>query len=462
MAGTNRAITSRFVLTYLAVLMIPVLLSTLFFSSIYQILLGNTSDSATSSLSQMNTALEQRVSEMESIAFELNRNRQTRVFSLEKGGFSDKVPSMLVELQNRLPNYGVSNKFIKEYYLLFPNSEIVANNNIAYGYHEFFDRYLRYENMTYEQWRDAVSAIGTSVWGAQPVRMLKIGGPAGSDTVELNLISFVYTQGYLTSDNTTVLFVVDEETVREITDIPDQDSLLIRDASGGIIFESGRNAALFRDVRPEAGEGNSTVQTVGGERIFVTSLMSPATGWEYLLIKPYNDAMKTLHATVVGMLAVVVASLLIGAVAAVFFSMGKRAPAMKLASHNTLLRQEMDAQKPILMNTFMERLLRNKLDEGNIARNEQYLGIKPMASYQCAIVQLYSARADGMEWFEKVKITFRGVLQRRYGQENLFCHDIDDDKIACVFESALTAPPWPPPLENTRQTLSRWCTSVMG
>ena len=81
------------------------------------------------------------------IAYELSQNSELIRFGRYADGFQGETPSRLLELQNNLPNYSVSNKFIRDYFVLYPESGIVLNNRVAYDYEDFFRSYIGYSGI---------------------------------------------------------------------------------------------------------------------------------------------------------------------------------------------------------------------------------------------------------------------------------------------------------------------------
>lgn len=137
----------RLLATYLVILLIPICASVFVFQPVYRQVQENTRDTVSGSLQQTAGALKQRMEEIETIAYELSQNSELIRFGQYADGFQGETPSRLLELQNNLPNYSVSNKFIRDYFVLYPESGIVLNNRVAYDYEDFFRSYIGYSGI---------------------------------------------------------------------------------------------------------------------------------------------------------------------------------------------------------------------------------------------------------------------------------------------------------------------------
>ena len=137
----------RLLATYLVILLIPICASVFVFQPVYRQVQENTRDTVSGSLQQTAGALKQRMEEIETIAYKLSQNSELIRFGRYADGFQGETPSRLLELQNNLPNYSVSNKFIRDYFVLYPESGIVLNNRVAYDYEDFFRSYIGYSGI---------------------------------------------------------------------------------------------------------------------------------------------------------------------------------------------------------------------------------------------------------------------------------------------------------------------------
>ena len=125
----------RLLATYLVILLIPICASVFVFQPVYRQVQENTRDTVSGSLQQT------------AGAHELSQNSELIRFGQYADGFQGETPSRLLELQNNLPNYSVSNKFIRDYFVLYPESGIVLNNRVAYDYEDFFRSYIGYSGI---------------------------------------------------------------------------------------------------------------------------------------------------------------------------------------------------------------------------------------------------------------------------------------------------------------------------
>ncbi|HIQ59452.1 MAG TPA: helix-turn-helix transcriptional regulator [Candidatus Merdivicinus intestinavium] len=428
---------ARLLLTYFAVLTIPILISVFAFQSAYQAIENSTRSSMAAALQQTSAALEQRISEIETITYELYQNNELIRFGLETDGMEGTTPSKLLELQHNLPSYSVSNQFIADYYILFPNSEIVLNNKLAYTYEKFFQYYLRYERIPLETWREwGLRDAYPRVLENQPIWMQEQGGGGQKvNGMERQAgVAFLMKSGRSYSSRMYIMILVDEEELRSLVQNnlhSDADYIRISDENGTILFEAGASEAYRDYVLPPAQDGDS-FHYVRDENAFITTHYSENLRWNIVSIRPYRDVMSNL--TRVGRIIwiCIALSFLIGLGIAVLFTVRKNAPVMSLLHDNHALRQRLEAQKPFMQNTFLERLLAGRLENREIETVASYLQIPIMKDCRCAVAHFFDMEHN-RERLEQAKLQLSNALEQQAGQGACYCHDIAADKLACVF-----------------------------
>lgn len=218
-------------------------------------------------------------------------------------------------------------------------------------------------------------------------------------------------------------------------------------AEGGYLRITGRNDRLLYECGAAETYGGYPDPEFSGEAFafreedgaFVAEYRLEGTGWRVLSVRPYAEIARNLRRMSRNIWGFVALSLAVGAGVAVFFSLRKTAPVMSLLRDNRVMEEQLEAQKPLLLNTFLERLLTGSIGEEEIARSAAYLQFPDLAQWQCAMVHFFDFRRKG-EDAEELRVLFRSVMQA--AGEPCYCHNVGSDKITCIFSgpSALLGP----------------------
>lgn len=429
----------RLLLTYLAVLIIPILISVFVFRSAYQVIETSIKATTAASLQQAGIALEQRVSEIETMTYELYQNNELIRFGINTSGMKGETPSKLLELQNNLPNYSVSNKFILDYFILFPNSEIVLNNKIAYTYENFFQYYLNYDNIDLDTWRHWSDQDNyPKILPNQSIQMLDKTGSSAintSDTQKRSVVTFLMKSGKSYSTRMYIMILVDGQEFYNLVRgnlHTNSDYLRIMDTQGNFLYEAGAEEIYHQyELLDNLQKEDSFYHLSEQQDLFVSNHYSQALGWNILSIRPYGDVMTNLNHVNRNVRIFIILSFLIGIASAVLFTVRKNTPVMSLLLDNHTLQEKMEQQKPFLLNTFLERLLLGRLKEPEVQQIASYLQFPMLSNYQCAIIHFFDMQ-QGLEQLEQVKLVFSNMLEKNMDAP-CYCHDIGSDKLACIF-----------------------------
>ena len=152
-------------------------------------------------------------------------------------------------------------------------------------------------------------------------------------------------------------------------------------AEGGYLRITGRNDRLLYECGAAETYGGYPDPEFSGEAFafreedgaFVAEYRLEGTGWRVLSVRPYAEIARNLRRMSRNIWGFVALSFAVGAGVAAFFSLRKTAPVMSLLRDNRALEEQLEAQKPLLLNTFLERLLTGSIGEEEIARSAAYL-----------------------------------------------------------------------------------------
>lgn len=136
-------------------------------------------------------------------------------------------------------------------------------------------------------------------------------------------------------------------------------------AEGEYLRITGRNDRLLYECGAAETYGGYPDPEFSGEAFafreedgaFVAEYRLEGTGWRVLSVRPYAEIARNLRRMSRNIWGFVALSFAVGAGVAAFFSLRKTAPVMSLLRDNRAMEEQLEAQKPLLLNTFLERLL---------------------------------------------------------------------------------------------------------
>ena len=150
----KRKLTLSFLRSYAAVLIVPFLLSLLF----YLLSIHEVNESAIRMNNQVlesaSNQIELSLTEIDNVTHEIVTKSSVRLFQWKSSGFDYPNAYKLIEVRDTLDNYALTHDIIDQYFLLFNRSGIVMNNSFIYTYDAFFNQYFSLPGMSSEEVRN--------------------------------------------------------------------------------------------------------------------------------------------------------------------------------------------------------------------------------------------------------------------------------------------------------------------
>jgi two-component system, response regulator YesN len=141
----------NFLLSYLSVLMIPVLIGTYAYYKTVQVIEEDAKKANMAVLDQSKETLDIRLQEVEQLATDLALNPKVIQFMNVKPPFTDREYYQIYEVFKDINKYRL-NKFVSDYYLHFLGGQMLITPNTTYQLPNGYGRYFKYGQLDYEQW----------------------------------------------------------------------------------------------------------------------------------------------------------------------------------------------------------------------------------------------------------------------------------------------------------------------
>jgi two-component system response regulator YesN len=473
--GVNREILFKFLIPYVVVLIIPLVLGFIYYSTTASIVDKDEEVANLAILKQCSLILDQRFDEINSIVNQIESNPYVYSFENYSAPFTYPNSYRINETKNNLYDVKSSNDFILNYFLLFNKSKLVLNNNIVYRYQDFYNLYFDYKSLNYSQWLKMISSdvTGNFTIGYQPVSSVELHASTQAGKTDYNVVTYMLPLLSSNMRNGYIMLLIDNKDIVQLLsqlNVSDGGCAYIEDKSGKVItgIASG-NVDLHKVQKDIIGkydlhDGVSSVR-INNKNMIVNCIQSKTSGLQYVGVQSPGVALVKLHYVHFLIIMVFLFSLLFGILASVFLAKKSSKPIEEimngisgykksgekidvysyiknainsLAKNNEMLKAEVAAQMPILRVSFLNRLFKGEfISENEIKKIMTNIKIDfegdsffvVIFKYILNITQQYEADYDEMNGF---KIVVRKTVDLLLNEESLY-YDVEEDKLSFLF-----------------------------
>ncbi|MCF2941079.1 helix-turn-helix domain-containing protein [Paenibacillus alkaliterrae] len=277
----------KYLISYLALLIIPLLLIGLL---VYQHYVAILKDEITSNhqrmLEQIQDSFDSKIKEMNKISAEIASKPELTPYQLKQNMYN------AVKAKNLFLTYTSANIFIKEVFLYIKDQPYVYSGSSTYPTALFIDTFYRYENWSFEQFTKDMSELDRPVLRhSEPIASARL----TDDRVLTYLVPLPLNAA---SPYGSVMFVIEEKTVRKML----QGLLDNSDGNTVILDEKGNRVVSLRDEAylEQSGFhrqaerlpiGTSTGMLDGKEYAF-SKVRSDDFNWTYITMLPIEQFMQ--------------------------------------------------------------------------------------------------------------------------------------------------------------------------
>ncbi len=397
----------RYLVSYLAVFLIPVLLSIVIYKNLVDLLVKDSLNANMAILEQSRIIIDQRMAELDSIAWNIATNG-----SVSRLLYSpSQTPEMITDAFNKMRadfySYKASNNFIADYFIYFKYIDSVTILDTLYKpgeYYRYFQKVYTNWQTGYDQWYNFIRGEYSE---DKTVMTLESNTENGDST-----IMFVYKLPLYTADlslgslgiiiNNVQLKALMQNAVEE-----NRGFFYLLDQNGKTIACSGGSAAAnLPELEFKDGRGTE-IANVNGHNMLVTYVKSSHLGWKYIIAVPQESVMAKANSIKNGLLLIIVLCLLYGLIVSFVFASGYSKPLkyllddivlqvkkteqlpcndtygfikgafMQLAAESTVQEDMIKKQMPILTDNFYTKLIKGEIrSDEEIRRYELILNLK--------------------------------------------------------------------------------------
>jgi two-component system response regulator YesN len=459
----QHALVVRFMVSFLIILLIPVLIGTLVYQEAIRIVEEDTKASALSMLNQCRDVIDRQLAAIDITKIQIGLLPQLNYLLYTDNRQDLAFYYQMNDLKARLRPYTITNDFMADFFIFMKRPDYIIAPAMAYDVKFFFERILRSHDIRKERWLEKMDRYHAG--SVFPASKLTI------ENREYFVIPYIHSlpTRYSRQVEGAIVFLLNAEVINKMLSrvSPVRDNwVFILNREGQIITGlSPRRfpAKLPPDLRPKT-EGFDRVR-YRGEEMIVSSTTSPYNGWTYVNILPSRLVMGKVTYIRQIVWGSIILSLLVGAMIAYLLTarnlkplkriidlikehFGGEAPkkdafeylqgsVSELIHTNQSLQETLKSHLPMVKTGFFDRLLKGEYsNRDEIAAISSYLGLRIHGDrFLVLLVRIYSQNEiisrDIIEESHIARAILRETLAKHIGAKG-FLHDLDPNQIAII------------------------------
>ncbi len=405
--------------------------------------------------------LDNRLAEVEAIARKMRVDPLIRQYRNAVDPFAPETISMTLDLRTRLYDYGIANRFIARYFVLFHGAGVALGPNLTYRLVDLRRLQLNPIGMNEEEWQSTfVNTIHYR--NSMPAVEIAAHDRTGIFVVYLDSI------GHSLERLATIVILIEAKEI---------ESLLSQVWSGqGAAYVEDRHGRVISGITSESTDSwrvdtasipSDTVTEVsaGTETLLVAHTTSAHNRWRIVAVQPTAAVLHSVYrARSFGFFGIVV-SLLLGVFIAYRLASHNASPltalfdragalpdaeggwavSKEIASRLTFLiesrdhlKRELDYDRPLLRRLFLDRLLSGEfVDHDDIASTGDHVGVSLTgAAHTVATVQITRTDDDPLpiDDLSAYRVGLRRLIRLQFG-ESIDTHDRTDGNLVIIVQS---------------------------
>lgn len=396
----------------------------------YQTMIGSVKDSVDSQFVEMNN-----------FSLQLSQTPWVQKIMCMQGDAIDSsrvTNSNLTDYYNQMQGYTAVNEFISATSLVFPSKHFVVSSRGTANMELYFTELFKLNSISSGQWIDILDNL-KDVTLLQP-DTLRL--PDGSIQTVLTYISRISTPDLVNHATLIVYIRIDKLTnlLNRLHNVPDS-SLYILDGSNAVITSVNPNEQLLSGLlkaNPKLSSQSSSNIVINQNRYFIFHSESTINDWKYVVAVPYHTIMAKVefirNVTIVIAVCLALTGLLLAYGLTVrhytplsrLMDTVKNIPTQKhnavyenefdflrksvlsILSEEDLLRGQFEKQKPIIRNSYLNRLLNGNVDEKEVTAGKLELMDLRFEYRNFAVVMIVLDKIKGVDESFQRSMTLSG------------------------------------------------------
>lgn len=401
--GTNKSIFKTILLSYILILLIPLLMGIIGYSQAVRVAKEDAEQYNMAALGQAMNIIDTQLDSIEKLMTDISLNSRIQNFIYKNAPLDDKKRYEMLNVIDEIARYKNTNPFIDELYIYFKGSDIVLKDSGIYEPHFFYEQAgLDCPDMNYNKWIEHLSQYNYRSYISLGYDNRK----SSSGRMILAFRSLPLNAQLGSEVKASIGMIIDEQKLKKLlvnVDVLDNGTTLILDNNNSIIAKMGDASIQYKDIDKVSAkmvfERGYFYQNILGIDSMIAYTVSEHSGWKYITIIPKQAFMD--RAQYIRNLTVVifVLSLAAGFSMAYFMTCKEYNPLKRILNKlsdkmgilpkqigneyefigkaldeaiyaNERIERELAKQKPVLRSTFLSKLIRGGIMKDDIGMKE--------------------------------------------------------------------------------------------
>ncbi len=401
----RRSVFVTLLVSYLIIFLIPVIIGSVVYMKIEQIMIHNAYRSNSAILEQIKHIMNSQTQEIDYLMKQIAFSPRQQVL-MQKGNTqtSSKDQYASIEYMRELSRFGPYNSSFYDYYVYFAKSDTILTPTMKTDSYTFFNQIYTYTDMTYEQYKNDI-LLGYHYNSYVPTQITT------SNIKQESIVTYAHSLpvGEPTNIQGSLIILINEQQFRNVLEGVEglhDGTVYILNQEKNIIMgpNDGRNWSDSYKQHLNKQDGEFLHQEEGEER-FVAYTTSEGNGWTYLSVFPKKVVLIQVNSVKKWSIITVLACLIAGILISIYMTRKQYGPirdvvhmivrgrsANEIDKYNELklikdtveslfgtehqLKNRLSQQLPIIRAEFLSRLVRGQVDTQSITKDDmEFMGV---------------------------------------------------------------------------------------
>ncbi|MEK3913372.1 helix-turn-helix domain-containing protein [Paenibacillus sp. FSL H7-0331] len=473
----NRSVFISMLISNIVILLLPLVIGFVLYTKVENIMIANASRSNLAMLDQLRLTMDNHFKEVHQLAQQIVFNPKINLL-LNKDSSGDRYDE--IEFIRYLKSYQkIDSGFIKDFYVYFQGSDTILSPSMRTDTKTFYERYYKYEDMSYEQWKKELLQTYQDMHYL-PTAMLQRDGGMGmmnnQDRTSINVITYVQSLPVLEISDIrgSLVILLDEQQIKDRLkqiEVANQSFLYIINDKQKVILSTSDEYTLSDDFYAQMTSGMGLFNySLNGKDMTISYTSTGQAGWKYISVMPKDLYMKPVTAIKMTAFWLFILCLVAGAGFAYLAAYRNYSPIKNMVNaimqgKRTLkrpsgdeyefiresiegslveekqLRGMLSQQAPVMRANFLSRLIRGHVDlsQNNSEESLGFMDIPPFAyrSYAVLVIQVDDVSGFTHDQSEKqwalVRFIISNIGMDLVNESHVgYIVDLDRDRLAML------------------------------
>ena len=382
----------KLLLTYVFVLLIPILFGSVAYSTAYRAVGREAHRGQEAVLRQASVFIESQFNLVYSAANSIIENPVLQSFSFVREPFEGAALFKVIQAMRSLEDYVVRSPFIKDFFVVYDNGAVIGRGR-AYRLERFYPGYLEYPQFTRGRW---IRRLFKDPYTRRHFENL----PVRVRQRDEQYLSYIRPLSMSSRRQAAIVVLIDAEfianSLKTFADESGAAAALVRD-DGSILtaVPAGGWGGGISNALIQGAVSDRKIKDADGERYFITRIPFERGGWTLISAFPRRFISREVRSVRNTIMIVIGITLTVGAL--VVFILARRTfrPVATLILDNEGLKNAVKEQEPYLRQALLGRLFRGEFSrESEILEYQSHAGLQLMGRRFTVVLVRPAARDD--------------------------------------------------------------------